>query len=119
MLTSIYSDFLDFEIKFVQFSDMEDLFDFDDQNNTLGCNLNFDSLFDCNYPYEPPKSSLKNDQLPTTSSNVAEENRLDDIEIDQGLNDANFHETSFDFGWNLLDEKACKDPTESSFGGVS
>ena len=115
-------------IKCVQFSDMEDLFDFDDQNNTLGCTLNFDLLFDCKPyedcnpymgPYEPPKSPLKNDQLqedqlPTISSNVAEETRLDDNEIDQGLNDA----VEFDF-MNFLGEKACKDPNESSFGGVS
>jgi len=97
---------------------MEDLFDFGGQNNTLGCTeLNFESLFDCNYPYEQndqlPKDQLQEDELPTISSNVAEENRLDDIEIDQGLNDA----AGFDLDLNFLGEKACKDPNESSFGG--
>ena len=94
---------------------MDDLWDFGDQNNTL----NFDSLFDCNfYSHERPQSPLKKDELPSTSSNVAEENPLDTSEIDQGLNDA-AQGTSFDsLDW-LLDEKARKYPNESSFGGVS
>ena len=95
---------------------MDDLWDFGDQNNTL----NFDSLFDCNfYPQVRPQSPLKRDELPTTSSNVAEENPLDASEIDQGLNDA-AQGTSFDFMDDLLlDEKARKYPNESSFSGVN
>ena len=112
----------------MKFSDMDDLFDFGDQNNTL----NFDSLFDYNF-HSRPSSPLKYDELPPTSSNVTEdynstthpsyeyslpqENPLDASEIDQGLDDA--ARTSFDFMEFDLDEKARKDPNESSFSGVS
>ena len=119
----------------MKFSDMDDLFDFGDQNNTL----NFDSLFDYNF-HTRPSSPLKYDELPPTSSNVTEdynlttrpsceyslkydelpvpqENPLDASEIDQGLDDA--ARTSFDFMEFDLDEKARKDPNESSFSGVS
>ena len=54
---------------------------------------------------------------PSYEYSLPQENPLDAIEIDQGLNDA--AGTSFDFMEFDLDEKARKDPNESSFSGVS